>query len=146
MLPSQAAGLVLRATEIAKPGEIIVLRMRGLRICDLADACREFFCNVYRRSSRDIEIKVVGANPGEKLHEELMTTAEASRAYEKEDFYVIRFPLAEHRIIEHSKLKALTSDSVPLLSIDEIVSLLFRLYKREAFIKTARPLEDQTQY
>ena len=70
MLIPEAAQLVLQAGAYAKGGEIFVLDMgKPVRIYDLAE-------NLIRLSglkpNKDIEIKVTGLRPGEKLYEELL--------------------------------------------------------------------------
>jgi FlaA1/EpsC-like NDP-sugar epimerase len=70
----EAAQLVLQAGAYAKGGEIFVLDMgKPVRMYDLA-------CDLIRLSGleleKDIEIKVTGLRPGEKLYEELMMDEE----------------------------------------------------------------------
>lgn len=74
MLIPEAAQLVLQAGAYAKGGEIFVLDMgKPVRIYDLAE-------DLIRLSGlepgRDIEIKVTGLRPGEKLYEELLMSEE----------------------------------------------------------------------
>ena len=127
MLPSQAAGLVLGAALIAKPGETLVLKMKAVRIRDLAEAWRDFSARLFHRDLAKIPIEVIGANPGEKLHEELMTAAEASRSYSREGFYVVPPEIGPHRLPPH-QAKPLSSSSAPLLSRQEISAILSILY------------------
>ncbi len=70
----EASRLVITAGALAKGGEVFVLKMGDpVRIYDLA-------CNLVRlsglRLGRDIEIKVTGLRPGEKLYEELRMEGE----------------------------------------------------------------------
>lgn len=74
MLIPEAAQLVMQAGAYAKGGEIFVLDMgEPVRIYDLAK-------NLIRLSglklNKDIEIKVTGLRPGEKLYEELLMNNE----------------------------------------------------------------------
>ena len=70
----EASRLVITAGALAKGGEVFVLKMGDpVRIYDLA-------CNLVRlsglRLGRDIEVKVTGLRPGEKLYEELRMEGE----------------------------------------------------------------------
>ena len=89
MATSQAADLVLRSSEIARPGEIFVLKMRTVRIGDLAEASRLFFSRMLGKEPASIKVKVVGTRPGEKMHEELLNSSEAPGALDLGDFYVV---------------------------------------------------------
>ena len=127
MLPSEAARLVLQAAEVAKSGEIFVLKMRATKIGDLADACREFFSKRYGKDPEKTKIVVIRPNPGEKINEELMTSEEALRTQERHGFYVIRQDISR-RFSASSGLPAIASNTVPLLSKAEILSILSKLY------------------
>jgi len=128
-LPSVAAQLVLHAAELAKPGEIFILKMKAVKIGDLAEACREFFAKLYHKNPESIKIVYIGSNPGEKIHEELMTSFEASNAIETDEFYIVN-PHSDR--IRHSFTslphKEYASNTSPLLSKEEIISLLSKLF------------------
>jgi len=129
MLPSEAAQLVLYATKLAKPGEIFVLKMKAVKIGDLADASREFFAKFYRKDPESIKIVEIGSNPGEKIHEELMTSSEVSSAVETDQFYIVNpHPERMQHSVKLLSHKGYTSNTAPLLSKNEIVSLLSQLF------------------
>lgn len=70
----EAVGLVLQTPLLGKGGEIFVLDMgKPVRIVDLARQLIEFSG---LRPDEDIEIKIIGLRPGEKLFEELQHTSE----------------------------------------------------------------------
>ena len=130
MLPSDAGKLVLRAAELAKSGEIFVLKMNAVKVDTLIKASLDFFAKLYNKDPETIKIIKIGANLGEKMHEELMTTNEAANVVETEGYYVIN-PHPER--LKHAKKPSLasviyTSESANLVSKKEIISLLTKLY------------------
>ena len=72
----EAAELVLQASGLASGGEIFVLNMgKPIKIFDLAKKCIEMsglHLKDFNNPNGDIEIKIIGLRPGEKLHEELL--------------------------------------------------------------------------
>lgn len=70
----EAVRLILQATLFAKGGEIFVLDMgRPVKIMDLA---KNFIKLSGLQLGKDIDIKVTGLRPGEKLYEELLMSEE----------------------------------------------------------------------
>ncbi|MCX7012528.1 MAG: nucleoside-diphosphate sugar epimerase/dehydratase [Candidatus Sumerlaeota bacterium] len=70
----EAASLVLHAGAIGRGGQLLVLDMGDpVRIADLA---RTMITLAGYEPETDIEIRYVGARPGEKIHEELLTAQE----------------------------------------------------------------------
>lgn len=84
MLIPEAAQLVIQAGAMAKGGEVFVLDMgEPVRIIDLARKMIRlsgFTENTLQQPGGDIEIKVVGLRPGEKLYEELLIGDDAERS------------------------------------------------------------------
>lgn len=82
MLIPEAAQLVIQAGAMAKGGEVFVLDMgQPVRIIDLARTMIEMSGLVEKTRKNpagDIEIKVVGLRPGEKLFEELLIGGEVT--------------------------------------------------------------------
>ena len=84
----EAVQLVLQAGALASKGEIFVLDMgEPVRIMDLAET-------LIRLSGfkpyTDIDIKVIGMRPGEKLFEELLTDEEGINATNHERIFVAK--------------------------------------------------------
>lgn len=76
MTISEAAQLVLQAGSMGRGGEVFVLDMgRPVRIIDLAERMVRLLGHSVRNESNpdgDIEIRITGLRPGEKLYEELV--------------------------------------------------------------------------
>ena len=82
----QGVQFVLSCAHIMRGGEIFVPKIPSMKLTDLA-----------RVIAPDLPHKYVGIRPGEKLHEEMITEAEARSTVELSDRYVIRSPHYEHK-------------------------------------------------
>src|SRR5262249_55605602 len=70
----EACGLILKATRTALGGEIYVLDMgEPVRVIDLAHNLIRLYGY---EPGKDIEVKIIGLRPGEKLHESLVDESE----------------------------------------------------------------------
>jgi FlaA1/EpsC-like NDP-sugar epimerase len=88
MTVEEAVGLVLQASAMAKGGEIFVLKMgEPVRIMDTA---RKLIVLSGLEPGRDIEIRVVGLKPGEKLAEELIEDSSGQEQSEHPEILVLR--------------------------------------------------------
>ena len=89
MTIQDSARLVLRAAEIARGGEVFVTKMAVMAIVDLVRVMIDLVAPEYGHDPASIEVREIGAKPGEKLYEELMTEEEVQRAMELAEHYVI---------------------------------------------------------
>jgi FlaA1/EpsC-like NDP-sugar epimerase len=89
MIPEEAARLVLKSVMLAKGGEVFVTKMPVVRIIDLAEVMIELLAPKYGHNLSDIKIIEIGAKPGEKMYEELMSDEETRRSIELRDMFVI---------------------------------------------------------
>jgi len=85
----EAAELVLEANETMTSGEIFVLKMPAFRVGTLAEAMIEKYGPRFGYKPHNIEREIVGARPGERVHEKLISSDECSLARELENMYVI---------------------------------------------------------
>lgn len=70
--------MVFHALENAWGGEIFVPKIHSYKIKDLAVAV-----------APDIEHKIIGIRPGEKIHEEMITSSDSFNSYDMGKYYVI---------------------------------------------------------
>ena len=75
---NEAIKFVLECFKIMKGGEIFVPKLPSIKITDLAKALRPKF-----------KTKIIGLRPGEKLHEEMISSNESLNTIELSKFYVI---------------------------------------------------------
>ncbi|MBU4447033.1 MAG: polysaccharide biosynthesis protein [Proteobacteria bacterium] len=85
----QAAKLVLEGAILARGGEVLVTKMEALSIMDLAQAMIELIAPYYNRDPMSIKTTVIGAKPGEKMYEELLSSEEMQRSIELEEMFVV---------------------------------------------------------
>ncbi len=88
MTVEEAAHLVLASCTLAKGGEVFITKMPVLRIEDLARVMIEELAPRFGHDPVSIEITEIGAKPGEKLYEELMTDAEVPRSLDIGSMFV----------------------------------------------------------
>lgn len=89
MTTEEAARLVLKSVTISKGGEVFVTKMPVIRIPDLAEVMIKLLAPKYGYKTSDIKIVEIGAKPGEKLYEELISDEEVHRSLELKDMFVI---------------------------------------------------------
>ncbi len=89
MTIQEAARLVLQSVLLSKGGEVFVTKMPVVKIPDLAEAMIKVLAPKYGYRPSDIEIVEIGAKPGEKLYEELMSDEEVPRSLELRDMFVV---------------------------------------------------------
>lgn len=131
MSMSEAVRLVLKTAEIAKKGETFILKMKALRIIDLAEVMIEELAPKYNHDPKKIEIKIIGVRPGEKIHESLMTAEEAEYMVENEEMLVLyNSILADYgkkkiqKKNNNANHKDYNSGNIPLISKEDIRKIL----------------------
>ena len=70
--------MVLHALNNARGGEIFIPKIPSYKITDIANAI-----------APDIEHKIIGIRPGEKLHEEMITASDSFFTYDLGKYYII---------------------------------------------------------
>jgi FlaA1/EpsC-like NDP-sugar epimerase len=85
----KATDLILKAGKMAQYGEIFIFKMPVIKIGDLVNAMISLYFQKNSKKINNIEIKIIGARPGEKKYEELMTESEAEYAYENDNMFIV---------------------------------------------------------
>jgi len=144
MTIQEAAKLVLEAAMLACGGEVLVTKMPVLRILDLAKAMINLLAPKTGPDPDKIPIRYIGAKPGEKLYEELMSQEEVSRTKELPNMYAILpafrsfYQKIDYRYPDllpdvENQLPYISS-SQPAMSIEEIEDYLGRHRILEEFM------------
>ncbi len=129
----EAVRLVIDSGILCRGGEVFVTKMPAIRIQDLAEVMVENLAPVYGHQAKDIDIKIVGHQPGEKLYEELLNQEETRRSWELSRYFVVLPAFREiYRDIafEYPDLtskevtSAYHSGTEPLLSKTQLVAFL----------------------
>lgn len=114
----QAVDTVFAALKSGRPGETYVPNAPSARVIDIATALI---------SGRNIEIKVTGIRPGEKLHEIMISEEEANHCVKRGDYFVIRPMLPELVDESDQEPNAITgefSSANNVLNLDGTIMLL----------------------
>lgn len=107
----EAAQLVIQAGAMAKGGEIFILDMgEPVKIMDLAKSLIELSGFTY---GKDMEIKVIGTRPGEKLYEELLTAEEGVSATTHKRIFVAKRGQIFSKLIEEKIIARIRNGSLP---------------------------------
>lgn len=124
-----AVRLVLDAGAKMEGREVFVLKMKAMKILDLAEVLTQELAPIYGYKAEDIPVKIIGTRPGERLNESLLTDEEVAFTQEVGDMYVFRPQVFAPHLIESKrepqiKISALSTASVEMLSRSEIRELL----------------------
>lgn len=86
----EAVRLVIESAYIALGGEVFITKMPVIRIQDLAEVMIQELASIYGYLPENIQVKIIGTKPGEKMYEELMNHEETRRALELKRYFVVR--------------------------------------------------------
>jgi len=124
--------LVFQATIMAKGGEIFILKMPVVKLDDLANVAIKHYSVLFNLKPSEIQKKIIGLRPGEKLFEELMTESESKHAIETDDLLIVPMNISffkdlkfNNKNFRKSKYKNYSSKNSKQLTIDEITSMFF---------------------
>jgi UDP-N-acetylglucosamine 4,6-dehydratase/5-epimerase len=132
---SQALKLITRAGVLAYGGEVFILKMRLLRILEVATVMIRELAPKYGYECEAIKTDMIGIKAGEKLREELMTESEQQRAYETDEMFIIAPELKElahvrefyRELASRGEIKPYTSSNAVFANSTDIKRLLLSL-------------------
>lgn len=117
----EAVQLVIQAGSMAKGGEIFILDMgEPVKIMDLANSLIELSGF---QPGQDIEIKVTGIRPGEKLYEELLTSEEGVTATTHKRIFVAKRGAVNSDLIEERIISRIVSGTLPQNEVDTLLMI-----------------------
>jgi len=87
-----AVRLVIESAGLAQGGEVFITKMASVRIQDLAEVMINNLAPVFEYRPEDIQIEVIGVQPGEKMYEELLSGEEIRRTWELKNYFVVLPP------------------------------------------------------
>lgn len=129
----EAAGLILKAGQVAEGGEIFILKMPRLRVSDLIDVLVKRAAPRSGRCPDEVAVRHIGLRPGENEHERLISEEELARTVELDDMYMVLAPwdprnreLAKGARIDPRCLHSAV-DGQPVLGKVQIADLLDRV-------------------
>ncbi len=125
MTKSQAVGLVLKAAFLTDGDEIFILKMKKLKIVDLAEVMIEKYSRVFGHERGIVSIKEIGVRPGEKIDEHLLTIEEKERMFDMGDLVKVHKAKEISFISQEQKnLQVKNFEHNVLLSKEEIGKIL----------------------
>jgi FlaA1/EpsC-like NDP-sugar epimerase len=129
----EAVRLVIDSGILCRGGEVFVTKMPAIRIQDLAEVMVDKLAPVYGHRADNIEIKIVGHQPGEKFYEELLNMEETRRSWELDRYFVVLPAFREiyrditfqyPEIISKEVTRAYHSDTETPLSKEQLAAFL----------------------
>ena len=89
----KATDMILEILKILKGGEIFVPKIKSFRVIDLAKAI-----------NNENKLKIIGIRPGEKLHEQMISSSDSYTTVDLKNYYAI-LPAANKELIKKFMIK-----------------------------------------
>jgi FlaA1/EpsC-like NDP-sugar epimerase len=130
---ADAVRLVIDSASLACGGEVFITKMKAIKIEGLARVMIEKLAPTFGHRAEDIELKVIGVKPGEKMYEELLSQEETRRTLELTDYFVVlpafknlyrNIEYTYRNIISEAVSEPYNSDNDPLLSKADLTAFL----------------------
>lgn len=126
MTMDDAVSLLLHAAGHCLGGEVFVKRMPVVRIGDVAALMVDHLAPRHGFRPSEIEIRTIGLRPGETMDEDLITDAEADRAFMDEGGMIVIYPSVAYHDLDCCGVnaRAFTTRDERCLSLEETAALL----------------------
>lgn len=85
----EAVRLVIDSAALAQGGEVFITKMPVIQIKDLAEVMIRELAPRYGYHPEKIAVQIIGAKPGEKMYEELMSEEETRRSVELPSYFAV---------------------------------------------------------
>lgn len=130
---ADAVRLVIDSASLACGGEVFITKMKAISIEGLARVMIEKLAPTFGHRPEDIELKLIGVKPGEKMYEELLNQEETRRTLELTDYFVVLPAFKNlYRNIEYTYTDIISdavsepynSNNDPLLSKEDLATFL----------------------
>ena len=120
-----AAGFILKATNVAKGGEIFILKMPSVKIEDLAKNMYEV-CKISDKKSNN-KIKVSKLRDHERFHEYLVTPEEIPFCHDLGDMYKISTEKSKKKLAKE-EFSSETADKITKNKLKQVITELREEY------------------
>ena len=131
MTTDRAVDLAIRASEVARGGEVFVFKMPVARLSDLVSATIAHAAPLAGLDPASIATEAMATRAGEKAYEELMTEDESTRAFDIGEMYAVLPSIdvhptvaAAYRDAPPAPVGAYRSDSVEPMTPPEVDRLV----------------------
>lgn len=130
---ADAVRLVIDSASLACGGEVFITKMKAISIEGLARVMIGKLAPTFGHRPEDIELKLIGVKPGEKMYEELLNQEETRRTLELTDYFVVLPAFKNlYRNIEYTYTDIISdavsepynSNNDPLLSKEDLATFL----------------------
>ena len=120
----EAIDLVFYSLKFGKNGDIFVKKAPATKMVNLARAYAEL-----KTGKKNYPLKYIGIRAGEKIDEILVSNEEMRHVSEKKDHFVIKREslIDKNYVTKSTKIPEYGSGTIPLLSVEELKSLMKKL-------------------
>jgi len=134
MTLDEAVLLILESLLQMEGREIFILKMKSLKIADLAEVMIDVLAPKFGYKPSEIKIKLIGIRPGEKISEALMYPHEVNFSQEHKNMFIVKETYTpphkeeDNILSKESSVSILDSSTAKPINKKEIKSLITSLF------------------